>query len=254
VKSFPMQIFVIMIGLCVAAGSAQPAQADAPAVSTFAAADVLVAQINELVKKTEKSVATEKSYDAATARVEKDAATLAALAVAVGLHDEDNELKSAAGALLHAARELAECDNQEDAAEALSAVKAAIASGTGDADEPSWDEPAASINSLMKQVTYLNTQLRRGVRKGKIRRSESVVAQASVLGVIAQAVVCEGEDWASDDEQLAAWNEMAAEMRAAAVAMRDAAAAEDGAAAEEAKDRVEQSCKTCHEEFDIDEE
>jgi cytochrome c5 len=35
--------------------------------------------------------------------------------------------------------------------------------------------------------------------------------------------------------------------------MRDAAAAEDGAAAEAGKERIEQSCKTCHEAFDIDE-
>lgn len=252
-KRFSMQMFLMMFGLCLVAGPAQHARAEAPAVSTFAASDVLTAEITALVEKTKKSVATEKSYDAATARVEKDGATLAALAVAVGLHDEDNQLKSAAPALLHAARNLAECDNQADAKAALSAIEAAIASGAGEQDEPSWDESAAAIESLMKQVSYLNTQLRRGVRKGKVRRPESAVAQATVLAVLSQAVICDGEDWAEDDEQLAAWNEMAAEMRDAAVAMRDAAAAEDGAAAEAGKERIEQSCKTCHEAFDIDE-
>ena len=243
-----------VLGTCVAVVAAQRSQADElPAVSTFAATDVLVAEISELVEKTKKSVATEKLYDAATARVEKDAATLAALAVAVALHEEDSELKAAAPALLHAARELAECDNQADAKAAFAAVEAAIESGAGEQDEPSWDEPAAAIEAVMKQVTYLNTQLRRGVRKGKVRRPESAVAQATVLAVLSQAVICDGEDWAEDDEQLAAWNEMSAEMRDAAVAMRDAAAAEDGTAAEAAKERVEKSCKTCHEAFDIDE-
>jgi hypothetical protein len=252
-KIFSIPSFVMIFGLCLAVGLTQHARAEAPQVSTFAATDVLTAEIAELVEKSKKSVATEKAYEAATARVEKDAATLAALAVAIGLHDEDSQLKSAAPALLHAARKLAECDNQADAQTALTAVEAAIESGTGERDEPSWDEPAASIESLMKQVTYLNTQLRRGVRKGKVRRPESTVAQATVLAVLAQAVVGDGEDWAEDDEQLASWNEMVAEMRDAAVAMRDAAAAQDGAAAEAAKERIEQSCKTCHEAFDIDE-
>lgn len=252
-KRFSMQTSLIMFGLFMVAGPVQLVRAEAPAVSTFAAMDLLVAEVADLVEKTKKSVATEKAYDAATAQVEKDAATLAALAVAVGLHDENNQLKSAAPALLHAARKLAECDNQADAKAAFAAVEAAIKSGTGKRDEPSWDESAAAIESLMKQVTFLNTQLRRGVRSGKLRRPESVVAQATVLAVLGQAVICEGEDWAEDDEQLAAWKEMAAELRAAAVAMRDAAAAEDGAAAEAGKERIEQSCKTCHEAFDIDE-
>ena len=56
----------------------------------------------------------------------------------------------------------------------------------------------------MKQVTYLNTTLRRGVRSGKVRRPESIVAQAMILAVLSQAIVCEGEEWAGDDEQLAA--------------------------------------------------
>ncbi|MCA9103296.1 MAG: cytochrome c [Planctomycetales bacterium] len=226
---------------------------DAPPVSSFAAPDVLIAEITDLADKTKESVATEKSYDAATARVEKDAATLAALAVAVGLHDQDNALKSAAPALLHAARKLAECDNQADASAAFAEVEAALKSGAGEQDDPSWDEPAAAIQSLMKQVTYLNTQVRRSIRSGKIRRPESVASSATVLAVLGQAIVCDGDDWASDDEQLAAWETMAAEMRGAAVALRDAALANDGAAADAAKDRVEQSCKTCHDAFDIDE-
>ena len=91
-------------------------------VSQFAPADDLVAQVKLTMAGFAPLVASEEAYQTDAARLKRDAHTLAALALVLGLHDSDHSLKAAAPALLTAARQLAQANDFATAKTAVEAV------------------------------------------------------------------------------------------------------------------------------------
>src|SRR3990172_9100413 len=89
-------IFAVAIG----ATAAEPPAA--PKVSTFAPAKDVAAQIEVYVARLEESVESEETFQESEAKVGKDTNTLILLALAAGLHDEDNKFKAAATAIMKA--------------------------------------------------------------------------------------------------------------------------------------------------------
>ena len=100
-----------------------------PKVSSFAPADDLLQQVDFFIGRVDESLADPAAFDAAKqSRTFKDGNTLAVLALALSLSDEDFPQKRSMPALLKAAHELAAADKSaERARTALQAVKAARA-------------------------------------------------------------------------------------------------------------------------------
>src|SRR3990172_4942456 len=98
----------------------------APKVSTFAPAKDVVSQIGTYVGRLEESVESEDAFKEAEAKLAKDSNTLILLALAAGLHDEDNKLKAAAPAIMKAAQELAKAKSYAAAKAGVAAVKKAL--------------------------------------------------------------------------------------------------------------------------------
>ncbi|MBX7168543.1 MAG: hypothetical protein K1X74_19555 [Pirellulales bacterium] len=222
----------------------------APPVSKFAPAADLAAALEKLVDDCSKATASADSYKNAQTKVRRDAHSMLALAQCLGLHDEDHPLKAHAPAIAAAASQLAAAKSQAEAAAGAEAVKAAL-DGKGPADAPAlkW-EKLASQGQLMKQVTSLNSRLKRGVQR--FDRQATEIAQLSALmAAIAQVSVADTHE-VKDPQQVGRWYELCGQWREACGALNTAAHAADLAAAKAAIERIETSCKDCHAAFRVE--
>jgi len=187
-----------------AAGAGDP---NAP-VSSYAAAEGLASQLKEYLEDLEDDLAEEAEFADSQAKVAQDASALAVIALALGLHDQDNPYRDKAASIVEAARQLAEAGDYAAAGQALSAVKEAVAEG-GDGDgELKW-EPIVPLEHLMKEVPQVNTNLKRYTR---------------------------GEQWRG----------FCLQMRDAAAAVGAGVKAQDLDATQAALQRLAQSCDDCH--------
>ncbi|MFH1265401.1 MAG: hypothetical protein ABIK89_06700, partial [Planctomycetota bacterium] len=161
----------------------------APAVSTFAPAADLVAGVQYYLEELEEAVETEEEYNDSVEKIGKQSNTLILVALALGLHDTDNPLKTAAPALLKAAQQLAAADGYAATKEAVAALKAATSSTEGDPAGLKW-EKIASLPEVMEAVPLLNTKLKRYIRDGREKKmkdaSDDLASYCAVLAVIAQ--------------------------------------------------------------------
>ena len=98
-----------------------------PPVSKFAPADDLVEQFDYYMKRIEEALAKKSDFDdAAKSRLKKDANTLTALALSLGMHDANNRFNASAGELLKASQSLATAANYEAAKAGLEELKKAL--------------------------------------------------------------------------------------------------------------------------------
>jgi hypothetical protein len=136
-----------------------------PPVSQFAPVDDLATQIKLTIGGFATMVASEETYQTDADKLRRDAHTLAALALVLGLHDSEHPLKAVAPALVAAARALAQAKDYVTAKQAVEVVQAAAAGNGGAIDgELKW-EKVAGLGQLMKQVTATNTRLKRGLKR-----------------------------------------------------------------------------------------
>ena len=105
--------------------------ADAPKVSTFAPAEDLANQVGQYIKAMKSTVADEQEYKDSEDKVVRDASTLAVIALALGLHDQDSKYKANAAALLKAAQDVAATKDYESAKKAVAALEAVAAAKGG---------------------------------------------------------------------------------------------------------------------------
>ena len=133
-------------------------------VSSFAPVKVVEAELKYFVGKMEKELEDEEEFgEDQHERLTLDSATVAVLALTLGMHDQKTEYKSAAGKIVEFATELADnADDFEAATEAYGNLKKAI-DEKPKAVPLSWDEPVADIAALMRQVPIVNDRVRRGV-------------------------------------------------------------------------------------------
>ena len=236
----------ITVGALLAADPPAP-----PKISSFAPAADLVEQAKLYVESFDKSLAGEQEYKDNAEKIERDAHTLAVLAMALGNHDADNELKAAAPAMIVAAEALAEAPDYTAAKSALSALHAAMEgkSEAGAEAAPKW-ACVAPMDQLMKQLVNVNNRIKRGMRRFDKQKQEQA-RDAAVLAAIAQAFVFDAESVAEPAE-LDRWYQLCGQMRDAAGELNARARAADKAGAEAALLKLANSCDDCHEAFRIE--
>jgi len=229
----------------VAVGAEPPA---APKVSTLAPAKDVVSQIETYVGRLEESVASEDDFKEAEAKVAKDANTLILLALAAGLHDEDNKAKAAAPAIMKAAQELAKAKGYAAAKAGVAAVKKALDAAEGNPGELKWVK-SASLDDLMKQVPLVNSRLKRNLRGPKFKsKAKDNAGDAATLAVIAQGSLADTSE-AKSDEDVAKWYGFCVQMRDAAAALNKAVHEGNQDAADKAISALNQCCDDCHDVF-----
>jgi len=239
-----------------------PAAADldlAPPVSKFAPAEDLVAQVPEYLEDLEEAVETEQEYNDSVEKIAKQANTFILIALALGMHDSDNEFKVAAGPMIGAAQELAAAEDYDSAKAGVAKLQKAATVTGDDPAELKWGH-LASLPELMKAVPLINTKMKRPLRsESRLERgADDMAGHAAVLAVIAQGSLDSCGDTEKPNE-VGKWQALCVEMRdkAAAVntAVRKFSVAATPEAFEATKAAVEAlnvSCEACHEVFKPD--
>lgn len=217
----------------------------APKVSAFAPAKDVVSQIDAYMERLEQSVASEDEFKESEAKMAKDANTMILLALAAGMHDEDNKYKAAAPAIFKAAQELAQAKGFSAAKAGVAAVKKALESTDGKPADLKWVK-AASLEELMKQVPLINNRLKRNLRGASFKKkAASNSGDAATLAVIAQGSMADTSE-AKNPEDIQKWYNFCVQMRDAAAGVNKAVRAGDQAAADKAMGALNQSCDDCH--------
>jgi len=240
----------LVLGLAILAigviESAEPPAA--PKVSTFAPPKDLAAAVDKHIARMEEAVATEADYKDFGDRNLKDANTLILLALAAGLHDQENKYKEAAPALLKAAQAVAKAKSFEAAKAAVAEVKKAAETGKGNPTSLKW-EKVADLPELMKAVPLVNNRLKRNVRPTAFKKKTTDNgADSATLAVIGQGSIADLSQ-ATSAEQEKQWQEFCVLMRDAAAAVNKVVHAGDQPAAEKAMATLIKTCDTCHEVF-----
>lgn len=236
-----------MLGLLVALvvlAIGSSALAEAPKVSSFAPAKDVASEIEKYIGRLEQATSSEDEYKDAEGRVSKDANTLILLALAAGLHDEDNKYKEAAPALVKAAQEVAKAKGLETTKNAVAELKKA-AESKGDPSSLKW-EKVASLPDTMKAVPLINNPLKTGLRASAFKKKASANAGSSAtLAVIAQGSMADTSE-AKTPEQVKQWQEFCAQFRDAAATVNKAVHDGKQADAEKAMEALTKSCDDCH--------
>ena len=180
--------------------------------------------------------------------VEKDASTLAVLALVLAHHDSDGESKNNAGDMLTVAQTLvgsvASHAEAKAAFDKLRSTQSAVGSG-----EPVEWKPVANLSVLMQQVPIVNNSLRRGVRSRRFKRSiDRTAGLAATLAALAEISALD-TTYCVDDEDTRVWREICAEMRDAAARVNRAVRNTDQQAAQKGLDLLVETCDKCHHRF-----
>jgi hypothetical protein len=210
----------------------------APKVSTFAPAADLARQLTKFLKELEKTTATEADYKEDEEKVGRDANTVILIALALGLHDEDNKYQASAGALITAAQQVTAAKDYAACKQAVAALKAA-AKNKEKADLK-WVK-VASLPLVMKEVPLINTKLKRAVDK----KRKDAPDYAAVLAVIAQGSMANVSETKKPGEA-AKWFDFCTKMRTEAAAVNTSLHAGDGKATSVAMESLQKNCEDCH--------
>ncbi len=228
------------------------AAADVPAVSKFAPAKDLAPQIDSCIKDLERATETEEDYTDSVDKISRNAATLAVIAVALGLHDEENAHKASAGTLFSAAGELAAASDFASAKVAVAGVKAAVASQEASDLELKW-EKAAKLSPLMTQVPLLNSKLKRALGRFDSKADDAGTYSAA-LAVIFQGSIASADE-TIEPGQAEAWIKLATQARDGMAEINAQIHAGDADAAKATIGELDEAtCTACHDIFKPEEE
>jgi len=218
----------------------------APEVSTFAPAQDLVGQVAYYLERLEEAVEDEEEYNDSVEKIAKDSNTLILIALALGLHDTDNEYKTAAPAMIKAAQQLAAATDFASATAGVAAVKEATTASGGDLSGLKWEEKLASMEELMEAVPLIDSRLKRYLRGSRFEsKAEDTAGYSAVLGVIAQGLMANSGDTEKPNE-VEKWHAFCIQMRDAAAAVNAGIRAQDQEATDAAMEKLSQSCDDCH--------
>ncbi len=227
--------------------AAKPAEEPAAegAISSFAPADDLAAQVPEYIEKLDAAVETEEDYKESEGAIGKKANTLILIALGLGLNDQDSKYKASAAAMMKAAQDLAKAEDYATAKAAVAAVKKAAA-GEGAAEvELKWEKVAA-LPELMEQVPLVNTKLKRYVKGSRFKsKAEDTRGMSAVIAVIAHGSIANASDTEKPDA-VAEWEKFCVQMRDAAAAVNAGIRAGDQDATAKAMEALGKSCDDCH--------
>jgi hypothetical protein len=232
----------LLILLFTAADAPQPPAP--PKISSFAPADELAGQLQTYLQEMQADLEKPADYTATGSKITKDANTVVILALHLGLHDEPNEFKAKAPAIIAAGLALAEATEYEAAKAGYEKLKQAAATG-GESGELEW-KPVASLGQLMKQVNVINAKLRRSTRGSRLKSTaQESTRLATVLAAIGQAAIYDTHE-VKDQSKVGEWYELAAGMRDASAALNRAIKTGDEKVTAEAIKALDQNCTKCH--------
>jgi hypothetical protein len=215
-------------------------------VSAFAPAEDLVSQVPAYIKGLEDSVKSAEDYKDSVENISNDSNTLILIALALGMHDQDNKYKAAAAGLIKAAQDLAATKDFASARKGVAAVKQAAVAQSDPAMQLKW-EKVAFLPAVMKKVPLINTKLKGCLRRIE-RRAKDGQGHAAVLAVVAQGSMANAGDTDKPDE-VQKWHQFCTEMRDTAAALNGAIRAKDKEAITATMTKLQQSCDHCHEVF-----
>ena len=239
------QLFPVLALVFCIAMVAQAAPPEAPKVSTFAPAKDLSTQLDEYVSDLQESVKSEDEYADSEGKIGKDANTVAVIALALGLSDEDSKFKKAAPALIEASQAVATAKDYAAAKKAVAELKAAM-TAEGDAAGLDWNKKVASMPELMAQVPLINTKLKRYARGSRMKKkADDLKGYTAVIAAIGQASMANAADTDKPGET-EKWYAYCAQMRDAAAAVNKAVADGDADAVNEKVEALQKSCDDCH--------
>jgi hypothetical protein len=225
-----------------------PAPPSPPKVSSYAPAKDLVNQLQAYVKDIEATLETEQEYKDTEGKIGRCASTMAVIALCLGLHDEENQYKSNAAALIKAAQELAATTDYQSAKKAFDGVKAAVDGKVPAPTGLKW-EKVASLPDLMKQVPNINTNLKRNIKGAKFKSKAKLTAgYTATIAAIGQGSIADVSKAKKADE-VRQWYEYMIMMRDSAGAVNAAIHSGNEPAAAEAMKKLTQSCDDCHKVF-----
>ena len=215
----------------------------APPLSTLVPADDLVGQVESCVEELESCVESKEEYDDSAEKLERYSNTLAVIALAIGLHDQNSKLKQAAPGLVKAAQELAAAKDFASARAGVAKVKAAMSS-TGNPATLRWAK-VASLHALMEQVPLVNTRMKRYISRHFDRGAPLIAGYSASLVAISQASMANADETTAPDK-VAEWYKYCLQMRDGSAALNKAAHAKNEEAAKAAMAILQQSCEDCH--------
>jgi len=247
--------FLSAILTCVAVLAISPsaiaAPPEAPPVSKIAKADDLISQVDYYLKRLDESTESEEEYADSAEKLVKDANAMILIALALGLHDQDNQYKAAAPAMVKASQKLAAAKDYSAAKKGVAAVKAAMSS-KGDPSVLKWGE-VADLHALMEKVPLINTRLKRYLRGKRFKsNAEETAGESAVMAIIAQGSMASVSKTKKPNEA-DKWYAFCEEMRDAAVALNASIHAQDEDAKDKAVEALGASCDNCHEVFNPEE-
>ena len=235
------------VALAAQNGSTPP---EGPPVSQYAPVDSLMNQVEEHVERIGKSLDTERYSEATQSRVAKDASVLIVLFTALGMHDEDSAVKASAPRLVEISEQLVTAStDQAQAKAAYEELVSAMKDGAEGGKPLAW-EKRAQLGLLMKQVTTINSRLKRNARTetSLAARKDEAGGQAALLAAIGQAALADTHE-VKEPDMMDEWYKYAGEMRDAAGAVGKAIAQDDFAAVQASMQRLQDNCNACHEAF-----
>jgi hypothetical protein len=250
IKRCLMSVVAAVVASSVLMVASPAGAADASKVSTFAPAQDLAHQIPAYMKAMNTAVADEQEYKDDEGKIAQNAAGLAVVALALGLHDQDSDYKPKAAAIVKAAQDVIATKDYASAKKAVEALEKAIEEkGTG--GDLKW-EKVAPLPDLMKHVPKINSKLKLYV-KGKSfkKKAKDLAGWSAVIAVIARGTINDTSA-TKDAEQVKQWQKYSEAMRDDAGAVNAAVHKGDEAAAGKAMKKLTQSCDDCHAVFKPD--
>lgn len=228
-----------------AAGAAPPI---APKVSSFAPVDDLVYQVDKYLGELKKVTADPETYkDQVENKISGDASIVVWLALALGLHDQDNKYKAKTCELMAAAQKVVDARGYEPTRKAVEALAAAAQGEGRGAAQLHW-AMVAGIEPVMKKIPTINTAIRKDLKK-LATNDKDAAANSATLAVIAQGSMAKVPD-AKKPDDCKKWHEYCVQMRDAAAAVNAQVHARNATAAKEIMEgKLQQSCADCHESF-----
>ena len=173
-------------------------------------------------------------YEEDAAIVVRDVSALAAIALAVGLAEEDSKYKASASHIIVAARALAAAKTLEDGNKALAALQASL-TDTSAGQPLAWTDKVADLSPLMKALPNLSSAVNRltnaenrfnTVAAGANARTQ--LARQQVLGHLAAlAAISQGSipnvGQTEKPDAVAEWKKYCEDFRDAAIKVNAAA-------------------------------
>jgi hypothetical protein len=250
-------------GIGFASGGEEPADGkNDAAVAPLPHVDDVVGQLRFYAERLQESLAKADAYDESKqARVEKDAATVAALAGVLQRHCDDHALKPVAAHIRSAANEIsANLRDYTKAAPANDRIAAALAGKATTDEKASAVEAASSPDAakatadtnpmLMKQIRFIDNRMKRAARDRNASEKQrgEVAGHATTLAALAEAMAANSKHYGKTESRERQWNEACANM-ATAAAKLNAAARDSAANLSQAVRALDATCARCHADF-----